>query len=120
MYLIPKGIGEHTAESVLGVSYPECARSQAEAGLKEARVQSLSLSFWRTDIYFKDVIVVQSPSHLQLFATPWTAACQASPSLTVSQGLPMFMFIDTMQPSHPLTLSSPSALNPSQHQGLFH
>ena len=33
------------------------------------------------DIYFKDVIVVQSPNHLQLFATPWTAACQASPSL---------------------------------------
>ena len=23
------------------------------------------------------VVVVQSPSHVQLFATPWTAACQA-------------------------------------------
>ena len=26
---------------------------------------------------------------------------------------------DAIQPSHPLTSSTPSALNPSQHQGLF-
>ena len=33
------------------------------------------------------VLVVQSPM------TPWTAACQASLSLTISQSLPKFMFI---------------------------
>lgn len=62
MYLIPKGIGEQTAESVLGVSYPSV--------LGPSRgVQCLNcLSGGR--IYTKDVIVVQSPSHLQLFATP--------------------------------------------------
>ena len=33
-------------------------------------------------------VVVQSPSCVQLFATPWTAAHQASLSLTISQSLP--------------------------------
>ena len=39
------------------------------------------------------VIVVQSPSSVRLFATIWTAAHQASLSLTISQSLPKFMFI---------------------------
>ena len=38
---------------------------------------------WKAQV----VLVVQSPM------TPWTAACQASLSLTVSQSLPKFMFI---------------------------
>ena len=47
------------------------------------------------------VVVVRSPSHVQLFATPWTAARQASLSLTISQSLPKFMFIAwVMQSSH--------------------
>ena len=33
------------------------------------------------------VVGVQSPSHIWFFATPWTAACQASLSSTVSQSL---------------------------------
>ena len=37
--------------------------------------------------------VVQSSSHVQLSATPRTAARQASLSLTISQSLPKFMFI---------------------------
>ena len=37
--------------------------------------------------------VVQSTSHIWLFATPWTAARQASLSLTISQSLPKFMSI---------------------------
>ena len=32
-------------------------------------------------------VFVRSASHVQLFATPWTAACQASLSLTISQSL---------------------------------
>ena len=30
------------------------------------------------------VVVVQSPSRVRLFVTPWTAACQASLSLAIS------------------------------------
>ena len=46
-------------------------------------------------------VVVQLPSHVQLFATPWTAAHQAFLSLTISWSLPKFMFIaSVMSSSH--------------------
>ena len=38
-------------------------------------------------------VVVQSPSHVQLSTTPWTAARQASLSLTISQSLLKLMSI---------------------------
>ena len=64
--------------------------------------------------------LVQSLSRVRLFVTPWTAACQASLSITSSQSLLKLMFIESaIQPSHPLLSPSPPALNPSQHQGLF-
>ena len=37
---------------------------------------------------------VQSLSHVQLLATPWTAACQASLSITNSRSPPKLMFIE--------------------------
>ena len=40
------------------------------------------------------VVIVQSPRHVWFFETPWTAARQASWSLTISQSLPKFMSID--------------------------
>ena len=57
----------------------------------------------------------------RLFATPWTAARQASLSITNSQSPPKPMSIESVMPSNHLILSSPSppALNLSQHQGLF-
>ena len=55
-------------------------------------------------------IVVQSPSHVQLFATPWTAICQAFLSLTISQGLPKFMFISSVMLSSHLILWCPLLL----------
>ena len=41
-------------------------------------------------------IVVQSPSHVRLFVTPWTAARQASMSLTISWHLPKFISSDAL------------------------
>ena len=65
-------------------------------------------------------LLVQSLSPIQLFATPWTAACQASLSITNSQSLLKPMSVsDAIQPSHPLLPPSPPAFNLSQHQGLF-
>ena len=63
---------------------------------------------------------VQSLSHVQLFATPWAAARQASLSITNSQSLLKLIHCigDAIQPSHPLSSPSP-AFNFSQHQGLF-
>ena len=46
------------------------------------------------------VAVVQLLSHVQLFATPWTAAYQASLSCTISQNLLKLMFTDSMMPSN--------------------
>ena len=53
--------------------------------------------------------------------TPRTAARQVSLSPTISRGLPkLWPFIgDAIQPSHPLSPSSPPAFNLSQHQGFF-
>ena len=46
-------------------------------------------------------VVVQSLSHVQVFATPWTAARQASLSFTVSQNLLRFMSTEsTMLSEH--------------------
>ena len=46
-------------------------------------------------------------------AIPWTAVCQASLSLTVSQSLPKFMSIASVMPSNHLTLCHPLLLLPS-------
>ena len=59
------------------------------------------------------MVVVQSPSHGQLFPTPWTAACQAFLSLTISQSLPKFTSIELMMPSNHLILCHPLLLRPS-------
>ena len=45
---------------------------------------------------------VQSLSCVQLFATPWTAALQASLSITSSQSLLKFMSIESVMPSNHL------------------
>ena len=56
---------------------------------------------------------VQLLSCVQLFATPWTAACQASLSITNSWSLPKLMSIESMMPSNHLILSHPLFLLPS-------
>ena len=55
-------------------------------------------------------VVVQSSSHVWLFETPWTAAYQASLSLTISQSLPKFMSIAAVIPSSHLILWYPLLL----------
>ena len=49
-------------------------------------------------------IVVPSPSCVCLFATPWTAVCQASLSFTISQSLSRFMSIASVMTSSHLIL----------------
>ena len=43
---------------------------------------------------------VQSPSHVRLFATLWSRACQASLSFTISQSLFQLMSIASVMPSN--------------------
>ena len=56
---------------------------------------------------------VQSLSRVQLSATPWTAACQASLYITNSQSLLKLMSIESVMPSSHLFLCHPLLLLPS-------
>ena len=56
---------------------------------------------------------VQSLSHVQLFATPWTVACQASLSITNSWSLLKLMSIKLVMPYNHLILCHPLLLLPS-------
>ena len=63
--------------------------------------------------YYSNKAVVQSPSRVRLFATPWTAAHQASLSLTISRSLSKFMSTASVMPSSHLILCCPLLLLPS-------
>ena len=56
---------------------------------------------------------VQSLSHVWLFVTPWTGACQASLSITNSQSLPKLMSFESVMLSNYLILCHPLLLLPS-------
>ena len=78
---------------------------------------------WKSQEFSPNILEVrsvQSLSRVQLFETPWTAACQASLSITNAWSLFKLMLIESVMPSTISLLSpSPSAFNLSQHQGLF-
>ena len=56
---------------------------------------------------------VQWLSHVQLFVTPWTAAHQASLSITSSRSLPKLMCTESVIPSNHLILCHPLLFLPS-------
>ena len=58
-------------------------------------------------------LAVQSLSHVRLFATPWSAARQASLSFTLSRSLLKLMSIKSVMPSNHLILCRPLLLLPS-------
>ena len=77
-------------------------------------------SIWKNDktkrkrgLGFCCFVVVQLLSHIWLFATPWTVACQASLSFTVSQSLLKFMSTESVMPSNHHILCRPLLLLPS-------
>ena len=59
------------------------------------------------------VVLIQSLSHVQLFATPWTAAHQDSLSFTISWSLLQLMSTESVMPSNHLVLCHPLVLLPS-------
>ena len=69
----------------------------------------LLMDRWVASISF----VVQLLSHARLFVTPWTAACQASLSFTISWSLLKLMSIELVMPSNHLILCHPLFLLPS-------
>ena len=59
------------------------------------------------------VVVVQSLSHVWLFGTPWTAACLASLSFTISWSLLKLKSIESVMSPYHLILCRPFLLLPS-------
>ena len=68
-----------------------------------------SLAF-KPNAWFSSVHLL---SHVQLFATLWTAACQASLSITDSRSLPKLMSTESVMPSNHFILCHPLLLLPS-------
>ena len=62
---------------------------------------------------FLIISVVQLLGHIQLFVTPWMAACQASLSFTSSWSLVKLTSIESVVPSNRLILCHPFLLLPS-------
>ena len=85
--------------------------------------KEFSLSLWPRELFFYVTVCVcvcvcvfgsvQWHSHVQLFVTPWTAARQASLSITNSQSLLKLMSIESVMPSNHLILCHPLLLLPS-------
>ena len=65
------------------------------------------------NIIYYIAVTAQWVSHVQPFATPWTAAHQASLFFTISQSLLKLMSIESVMPSNHLILCCPLLLLPS-------
>ena len=72
--------------------------------------QCVSPAFKTKDSYTRMAVVVQSLSCVQLFATPWTAVCQAPLSFSTSQNLLRFMSTESMMLSNHFILCCPLLL----------
>ena len=79
----------------VSVISPQCLSSSANIITAQ---KSIYLINWI------EFFVVQSLSCVQFFATPWTAACQAPLSITISWSLLRFMFTESVMPSNHLIL----------------
>ena len=75
--------------------------------------QSFSIHFISSIKYYLVKGCCCSLSHIQFFATPWTAAHQASLPFINSRGLLKLMSIESVMPSNHLILSCSLLLRPS-------
>ena len=69
--------------------------------------------FCTSQFWYIFAVVVQSLSHMWLFATPWTAAHQTSLSLAISLSLLKLKSIELVMPSNHLNFCHPLFLLPS-------
>ena len=74
---------------------------------------TLSSKWWPIGLGAQSFVVVQLLSHVWLFATPWTAACQASLSFTISWNMLKLMSFESVMPSNHLIFCCPFLLLPS-------
>ena len=89
-----------------------CSRTQRIASCKRWSVY-LSSTLELCSCPSVSPVVVHLLSHVWLFATLWTSACQASLSVTISRSLLKLTFIELVMPSNHLILCHPLLLLPS-------
>ena len=88
-----------------------CLENPMDRGAWWATVHGVAKS--RTRLSNFTSLSVQSLSRVRLFAAPWTAARQASLSITNSRSLLKLMSIESVMPSNHLILCCPLLLLPS-------
>ena len=76
---------------------PQGVPTLVQPGTSQGNRNDTKLMKWKSEYVF---VVVQLLSCVWLFATAWTAACQASLSFTISQSLPKLMSIELVIPSN--------------------
>ena len=93
----------------------EDTRRGSSLQLSEGPISAMIADLYPPEIwkYKLLLVVVQLPSWVWLFATPWAAAHQASLSFTVSQSLLKIMSIESVMPSDHLIFCCPLLLLPS-------
>ena len=94
-----------------GVTRPMALGRSLAGGLGNACL--LTSACWLLRHFSQVVTVAQSLSLVQLLVTPWTAARQASLSLTNTRSPPKPMSIESVMPSNHLILCRPLLLLPS-------
>ena len=108
------GLGWGCHMVVLG--WPRGGSQWRSRGQDRVQLGNVKASTWKpSDLSFWLSLIssVQSPSPVWLFATPWTAACQASLSITNSQSFLKLMSIQSVMPSNYLLLCRSLLLLPS-------
>ena len=105
-----KGLNQ-TWELHLGNTFLWGCRNM-ELTINRSEANFLKIIIWpkKPSVQFSSV---QSLTRVRLFATPWTAARQASLSITNSRSLPKLMSIESVMPSNHLILCHPLLLLPS-------
>ena len=89
--------------------YTSLLVSSNKSQTKEARKTTIPQCLKQNHIT-ESISLVQSFSHVRLFVTPWTAACQASLFINTSQNLLKLMSIESVMPSNHLILCHPFIL----------
>ena len=102
---LPKAAPEEERKSELDTEMHPSLDEMQEVG----RACGLLADTWTDDV----VVVVQSLNCVRLFVTPWTVACQASLSFTISQSLLKLMSFESVISSNRLILCCPLLLLPS-------
>ena len=81
--------------------------TQLAVGIFQSKMENNSVRMWRQQLAANILSSVQLLSHVWLFETPWTAACQASLSITCSRSFLKLMSIESVMPSNHLILCHP-------------